>query len=121
MPKKTTTVQAATKKDIQSVRNDVKRSSKTLRTEILKVEEKTENLEESIGYVEERIERVEYKIERVETKMDKMDKKLDNLQNTLDGFVGTVETLSEENVVGAEHYRDHEKRIAKLESVAQPA
>lgn len=98
---------------------EIRKGDKLLRQEILKVEERVEGLEESFEYVESRLQRVEHKAERVEAKMDKVDQKLDKLQNTLDGFVGNVGKLTEENVIATAHYRDHEKRISKLESAAQ--
>ena len=52
-----------------------------------------------------------------------MDKTLNDLRDTLDGFVGKVDSLVKENVVGANQYRehdlkieDHEERITTLES-----
>lgn len=71
-----------------------------------------------LDHIESRTERVEYKVERIETKLDKIDKKLDKLAETLDGFVGVVDDLRTENIVGANQFRDHEKRISKLEKTA---
>lgn len=51
----------------------------------------------------------------------RIDKKLDKIMNTLDGFVGVVDDLRTENVVGSSQLRDHEKRISKLESRAHSA
>lgn len=56
-------------------------------------------------------------LDELETRLNK---KLDKIINTLDGFVGVVDDLRTDNVVGTEHYRDHEKRISKLESTARP-
>lgn len=105
-------LEQSTKKDIQELRSEIKaqrsdskRTEKSLRTEILKVEGRVEN---------------------IETRVTSMDAKLDKLQNTLDGFVGRVSTLTEENQVGAHHTRQlrievdaHEKRIKHLESLTQ--
>ncbi len=104
MKKKINNVQVATKKDIQILRNDFKKSEKSLRGEILKVEGKVEVLQEG---------------------QEDIKTMLDRLQNTLDGFVGTVDNLRIENEVGANQVRDlreltddHETRITKLESTA---
>lgn len=86
------------KKLESSLRKEIKNGDKLIRQEILKIEERVEGLE---------------------GKQEQMDKKLDNIQNTLDGFVGKVEALEQENVIGTEHYRDHEKRISKLEATIQ--
>lgn len=74
-----------------------------------------------LDHIESRTERVEYKVERIEAKLDKMDKKLDKLAETLDGFVGVVDDLRTDNVVGTEQFRGHEKRISKLEKSVQSA
>ena len=115
------TVLVAIKKLGSSLAAEIRKGDKLIRQEILKVEEGVESLEESFEYMESRLQRVEHKSERVEAKMDKVDQKLDKLQNTLDGFVGKVETLGKENEIGTEHYRDHEKRISKLEKTVQQA
>ena len=43
------------------------------------------------------------------------------LQNTLDGFVGTVDELRTENVVGTHQIRELEVRVDKLESTQRTA
>ena len=67
---------------------------------------------------------------RAETRSDiqKLDTKLDHLQNTLDGFVGVVDDLRTDNVVGTHQTRelqvkidDHEKRLKQIESLNQVA
>lgn len=52
--------------------------------------------------------------------------KLDKLQNTLGSFLGRVDNLEKDNIVGAHHTRelrvqvdDHEKRITQMESPKQ--
>lgn len=109
MQKNTNGAQVATKADIQGLeknirelRTESKRTEKSLRGEILKVEERVESIEESQ--------------KRVETKLDK-------ISNTLDGFVERVDNLTADNQVGAHHTRelrvqvdDHGKRIKQLES-----
>jgi septation ring formation regulator EzrA len=87
-----------------------------------------ENLESKFGKVEVRLDKVEVRLDKVEVRLNKVeskidivDKKLDKLQETLDGFVGVVDDLRTDNVVAAEQFRDHEKRISKLESLVQPA
>lgn len=125
MPNKTPndqkTVLVAIKKLGISLATEIRKGDKLLRQEILKVEERVESLEESFEYMESRLQRVEHKSERVEAKMDKVDQKLDKLQNTLDGFVGKVDNLVTENVLGTNQLEDHEKRISKLEKTAQQA
>jgi len=89
----------ATKSDVNKI---VKQSGKVLRQEILRVEERVENIEEGQ--------------KRMETTLNK-------ISTQLDGFVGRVDDLTTENVIGTNHMRkikinveDHEKRIKALES-----
>ena len=107
MQKNTSDTQVATKKDIRGLRIDFKKTDKSLRAEILKVDERVENIKESQKRVE---------------------KKLDKIAITLDGFVGRVDNLTADNQVGIHHTRelrlqvdDQEKRIKNLESPAQTA
>lgn len=93
-------LEKSTKKDIQGLKSDIKKTEKNLRIEILKVEERVENIEESQ--------------KRTEATLNKI-----SIQ--LDGFVGVVDDLRTDNIVGANQIRDHEKRISKLESRSQPA
>ena len=73
--------------------------------------------------------RMDSKLDGLEKRMDskfdglekRMDSKFDKLMNTLDGFVGRVDDLTTENVIGANQVKDHEKRISKLESRVQSA
>lgn len=73
---------------------DLKVETKSIRREILRVEEKVENLEEGQ--------------KRIEDMLGKMAK-------TLDGFVGRVDDLSVDNEVGTHHTRELELKIAALE------
>jgi len=112
MQKKTNNTQVATKSDIQSLEKNIyelrtasKRTEKSLRGGMLKVEVRVENIEESQ--------------KRVETKLDKID-------NTLDGFVGRVDNLAIDNEVGAnqiheirKNIKNHENRITQLETASQ--
>ena len=88
------------RKGDNSLRAEIRRGDKAIRQEVLKIEERVEEIEE---------------------KQEEMNGKLDSIESKLDGFVGNVGKLTEENVIATEHYRDHEKRIAKLEFTAQPA
>ena len=88
------------KKMETSLRSEIRKGNKSLRQEILKVEIRVEDLEEG---------------------QQEIKKTLDNVQGTLDGFVGRVDDLTTENIVGANQFRDHEKRISKLESRSQSA
>ena len=85
-------------KNSVATKADLKNVEKNIRGEILKVEERVENLEEGQ--------------KRIEATLNKV-----SIQ--LDGFVGKVEALEQENLLGTDQYRDHEKRISKLESAAQ--
>ena len=101
----------ATKADIDRLEKSIKKSAtktelkkteRVLRVEILRVEEKVENVEESQ--------------KRVEVKLDK-------ISDQLDGFVGRVDDLTNDNEIGADQIHelrkdvaDHEKRLTKLES-----
>lgn len=96
-----------TRSDIKKLEKSTKADSKLLRQDILKVEERVENLEE--GQV------------RIETKIDK-------IAEMLDGFVGRVDDLTTDNEVGAHQTRElrlqvdnHEKRLQSLESLKQTA
>src|SRR3989344_7973673 len=87
---------------IADVNKAVKGTEKVLITEILRVEERVENLEEGQ--------------KRMETTLNK-------ISNQLDGFVGRVDDLTNDNEIGTDQIhelretaKDHEKRIAKLES-----
>lgn len=97
--------QPATKGDVQKVKIELNRSietlDKSLRSEMLHLEERIENLEEGQG--------------RIENKLDK-------IVITLDGFVAGIDNLSTENQVGTYQIKkqgvqlaDHEQRIEKLE------
>ena len=108
MRKKVSASQPATKKDIDRVEKSLRKFAtkvdfKNLRSGLLKVESRVENLEE--GQV------------RIETKLDR-------IENKMDGFVGVVDNLKKDNEVGADQYRehdvkikDHEARITTLESI----
>ena len=92
----------ATKSDIRGLRSEFKRTEKSLRGELLRVEEKVENVEES----QKRTEVI-----------------LNKISNQLDGFVGRVDDLTNENEIGGDQIhelrktaKDHEKRITKLET-----
>lgn len=68
--------------------------------------------------------RVEIALSKYDLKdeMRKMDEKnmkyRDDVLTAIDGVVKELETMREENVVGAHRLRDHEKRIIALESAA---
>ncbi len=98
----------ATKSDIKYL----KAESKSIRGEILIVEEKVENLQEVV--------------KEIRNDNKKMDVKLDKLQNTLDGFVSVVDDLRTDNTVGTHQTRelqiiatDLEKRVKHIESSKQ--
>lgn len=110
----------ATKSDVNKI---VKQSEKVLRQEILKVEEKVENLQDKVGGLEVRVGGLEEKVERVEERVISIEGKIDRIAITLDGFVGRVDDLTTENVIGTNQMRkikisveNHEKRIKVLES-----
>ena len=70
-----------------ALRAEMKSGYKAIRQEALKVEERVENLEEG---------------------QKRMEKTINKISIQLDGFVGNVGKLTEENVIGTEHYRDHD-------------
>lgn len=99
MTKKSSASDLATKADLNKA---VKSSERIVRAEILRVEERVENVEES---------------------QKRMEATLNKISIQLDGFVSRVDDLTNENEIGAdqihrlrEDVKDHEKRIAKLES-----
>ena len=84
------------------LKTEFKKTDKAIRSEMLKIEERVENLED--GQV-------------------RTEKKIDKISNQLDGFVGRVDDLTNDNEIGADQIhelrettKDHAKRIAKLES-----
>lgn len=87
----------ATKDDLKkfATKTELKIVERSLRGEILRVEEKVEELQEGQ--------------QEIKTTLIK-------LQNTLDGFVGTVDDLRTENEVGAHQITELDKRVTKLES-----
>ncbi len=98
-------VKTELKTDIKTLRSEFKVETKSIRREILRVEEKVENLEEG----QKRIEDV-----------------LGKMAKTLDGFVGRVDDLTVENEVGTHQIRklqlqaeDHDKRLVQIESSKQ--
>nr|MBI5455548.1 hypothetical protein [Candidatus Levybacteria bacterium] len=93
----------ATKEDLKkfATKTELRRVEKSLRGEILRVEEKVENLEEGQ--------------KRIETTVNKT-------ANVLDAFLGRLDNLEIDNKVGANQTRDlrvrvdnHEERISRLE------
>lgn len=98
----------------QNIISAIKRVEKSLRSEFKRV------LRQEILRVEKRVEDIQEQQKVASVKLDKIDK-------TLDGFVGRVDNLTIENEVGTkqveelrERVDDHEERITKLESPAQP-
>lgn len=78
------------KKLAKSLKTGFKKTERVLRQEILKVEEKTEELADG---------------------QKRLDVKLSRIENTLDGFVGTVDNLRVENEVGANQISDLRERV----------
>ena len=107
----------ATKKDIKDVRADLKQTEKSLRAEILRVEEKVENLEDGQKDIKQHLNVFENTIETRLTAIEqKLDAKFDKVMTVLDKFVETVDDLRTDNTVGAEQIRDLDIRVTKLES-----
>lgn len=95
----------ATKADIKDLKSD----SKSIRSELLRVEEKVEDVQDEI-----KAHRTENKNDIKELRTGMTDK-LDKIANTLDGFVGRVDNLTVDNEVGAHHTRELELKVAALE------
>ena len=89
------------KKEIKGVRTDLKTESRSLRGEILRVEEK--------------VEKIQDEIKEIKADGNRREDKLDRLQNTLDGFVGRVDDLSVDNEVGTHQTRELELKVESLE------
>lgn len=75
--------------------------------------------------LEEELEGLNGAVVELKTGQKELDKKLDRIQSTLDGFVGAVDDLRIDNVVGADQIKElrdktdnHEKRITVLEQTA---
>lgn len=113
----TTKIISHLKKMEFSLRREIKSGDKLLRQEMLKVEERVEGLEEGQKRVEARLESIESGRNSI---LSQMKEQHDKVMTAVSNFAGRVETLEEENVIGTKHYRDHEKRISKLESRTQP-
>lgn len=94
----------ATKDDLKkyATKTDLKNVEKSLRGEILRVEERVENVEDGL--------------KDLKGEMHVVHKKLDKLQNTMDKFVGIVDDLRTENEVGTHQIKELDKRVTKLES-----
>lgn len=92
---------SATKDDLKKLatRRELKQVEKNLRGEILRVEERLENLEGGQ--------------KRIETKVDRV-------LDTLDSFVGRLDTLETENEIGSHQIRQLDVRVTKLESSSKP-
>ena len=88
----------ATKDDLKNfaTKTELKKTERVLRAEILRVEEKVENVEDGLRRVEKKLT----------DKIDGIEVKLDRISNQLDGFVGRVDNLTVDN---------HEERITRLE------
>lgn len=115
MIKKSNINNAATKDDVKKLatQKKLKQVEKNLHAEILKVEERVENLEDGQKSIESKIDKVE----------QRLGEKIDKVFNKLDRFVGRVDDLTTDNEVGAHQVHElrtvqkvHEKRISKLES-----
>jgi len=122
MLKNTDKSQAATKSDIarleQSTKGDIARLEKSMR----KFSTKTE-LRRVGRVLRGEILRVEERVEDIEEGQKRMEVTLNKISNQLDGFVGKVDNLTVENEIGANQIHElrgdvdsHEKRIAKIES-----
>ncbi|MBI2031209.1 MAG: hypothetical protein HYT08_01205 [Candidatus Levybacteria bacterium] len=112
MTKNTTRNNLATKTDIKGLRTEFKRTEKSLKQEILKVESKVELIEDKVGEAREDL-------------IKQMKEQHDQVMTAISNFAGRVETLETENSVGTAHTRelriqvdDHEARLAALESAA---
>ena len=100
----------ATKSDLDSLEGRIDKKLDFLEA---RVDEKLDGLE---ARVDEKLDGLEA---RVDEKLDgleaRVDEKLDKIINTLDGFVGVVDDLRTENIIGTKMLKDHEKRLLKLE------
>ena len=123
----------ATKADIErlekrvATKTELKRVEKSLRQEVLKVEERVKHIGERVENIGERVENIEERVKHIGESQERVEVKLDRIAITLDGFVGRVDNLTADNEVGAHHTRElrvqvdnHEKRITKLESATRP-
>lgn len=108
--------QVATKADIIRIENGLKKFS--TKTELKNVEK---SLRGEILRVEERVENVEDGLKDLKGEMHVVHKKLDKLQNTMDKFVGIVDDLRTENEVGTHQIKELDKRVTKLESSPRTA
>ena len=79
-------------------------------------------------YVDKRFEQIDKRFEQVDRRFEQIDKKLNTIMVTLDSIVGKLETLQQENTIGAYQTRnletiveDHTNRITKLEQTFSPS
>lgn len=109
---------------------DLKKESKAIRAEMLRLEERIEKLEEEVKGLKEEMKELRKELNELRAEFreisQRLDVKLDRLQNTMDKFVGRVDDLTVENEVGAHHTRELtvkvgnlEKRVKRLESSKQ--
>lgn len=108
--KKQSSKQLATKKDIQVLRSEFKSTKKSLFGQMLKLEEKVENVDEKLEKTKDEL-------------LEHMKKQHNEVMTAVSNFAGRVETLEDENTLGTDRYSeldkkatDHEKRITRLES-----
>ena len=99
-----------------SLRAEIKRGDKAIRQEMLKIEERVENLEEGHKRIEDRLGSLESGQNSI---ISQMRQQHDKVMTAVSNFAGRVQNLEDENVVGTEHYRYHEKKISKLEAATQ--
>lgn len=126
MTKKSKANEPATKKDLDKLATKI--DLKKLRSEFVGFRSETRSTKKSLFgqmlKLEEKVEQVEEKLEKTEDRLsEQMRNQHDEVMTTLSNFGGRVTTLEDENTIGAEHTRqlrveagDHEKRITRLES-----
>ncbi len=119
--------QPATKEDLLDLekRQDKKFAAKT---DIKDLKLETKSIRGELLRVEEKVEYIQDEIKEIGADNKSMDTKLDRLQNTLDSLVGGIDELRVENTVGTHQTRelqvkveDHEKRLRQVESSKQAA
>ncbi len=110
-------LQKSTKSDLDNAVQGLQKSTKS------EIELSRKATKDEFRFIRKDALRNEERIERLEDGQNLMNSKLDRIMNTLDGFVGSVDTLRDENEIGTHQTRelqlkveDHEERLTVLES-----
>ena len=106
---------------------EIKNDIKALWKQLLKLEERIEQLEERIEKVEERLEKVEAKVADLEVSVNKRfdyaeeqrKKDKDDIMSKMDFIIGELQTMREENTIGAYQIQELREQSDRHEKILQ--